>query len=574
MKSLMMKFTSSISLGLSVSLLTISAVANYSASMLLSLEEIMIEWEAISLSSTTISLVIIIDFMSLYFVSLVSLVAGSVMIFSTSYMSAERFFGRFLWLVLSFILSMYALILSPNLISLMLGWDGLGVTSYLLVVFYQSSKSYTAGMVTALTNRLGDVGLLITIAMALPLGSWSLPIYSDSSLVVANSLMGTIILSACTKSAQIPFSAWLPAAMAAPTPVSALVHSSTLVTAGVYLLIRMNALLIKFSLLEVLMFLGALTMLVAGGAAILEMDMKKIIALSTLSQLGIMMMTLGAGAPTLAYFHLLSHAFFKAMLFMCAGMVIHNMSDYQDIRKMGLGWYSLPVVSSFISVANMSLCGLPFLSGFYSKDIILEMMIMRGPGLALLLIISIGTFLTVAYSCRLSFLVSLNMSKSETYYHAAEGDKMMLMGMALLFLFSLGGGMYLNWNLFSAPSLVFLPFWLKVLVLCVIILAIYTMSGVFKDVSSGTSSALKLFTSSMWYMPLTFSPSAIDNLTTYSKSTFKVVEVTWSETILFKQAFNLFYLNSFSKYLDHVPQLYVMQTVKIFMVVLGGVLMF
>jgi len=386
--------------------------------------------------------------------------------------------------------------------------------------------------------------------------------------------MGTIVLSACTKRAQIPFSAWLPAAIAAPTPVSALVHSSTLVTAGVYLLIRMNALLIKFSLLEVLIFLGALTMLVAGGAAILEIDIKKIIALSTLRQLGIIMITLGAGAPTLAYFHLLSHAFFKAILFICAGIVIHNMRDYQDIRKMGLGWYSLPVVRSFISVANIRLCGLPFLRGFYSKDIILEIIIMRGPGLALLLIISIGTFLTVAYSCRLRFLVRLNMSKSETYYHAAEGDKIILIGIALLFLFSLGGGIYLNWNLFSAPRLVFLPFWLKVLVLCVIILAIYTISGVFKDVSRGTSRALKLFTSSMWYMPLTFRPSAIDNLTTYSKSTFKVVEVTWRETILFKQAFNLFYLNRFSKYLDHVPQLYVMQTVKIFIVVLGGVLMF
>lgn len=135
----------------------------------------------------------------------------------------------------------------------------------------------------------------------------------------------------------MPFSAWLPAAMAAPTPVSALVHSSTLVTAGVYLLIRINILLVRFEILEILIMLGTFTIFIAGGAAMFEMDIKKIIALSTLSQLGAMVMVLGMGSPTMAYFHLLSHAFFKAMLFICAGIIIHNIKDYQDIRKIGLG---------------------------------------------------------------------------------------------------------------------------------------------------------------------------------------------------------------------------------------------
>jgi len=135
----------------------------------------------------------------------------------------------------------------------------------------------------------------------------------------------------------MPFSAWLPAAMAAPTPVSALVHSSTLVTAGVYLLIRINILLVRFEILEILIMLGTFTIFIAGGAAMFEMDIKKIIALSTLSQLGAMVMGLGMGSPTMAYFYLLSHAFFKAMLFICAGIIIHNIKDYQDIRKIGLG---------------------------------------------------------------------------------------------------------------------------------------------------------------------------------------------------------------------------------------------
>lgn len=262
--------------------------------------------------------------------------------------------------------------------------------------------------------------------------------------MLSPTLIVIIILAACTKSAQVPFSAWLPAAIAAPTPVSALVHSSTLVTAGVYLLIRINILLVRFSILEVLICLGAFTILIAGGAAILEIDIKKIIALSTLSQLGIIMITLGAGNPILAYFHLLSHAFFKAILFMCAGMVIHNIKDYQDIRKIGLGWSSMPATISIITIANMRLCGLPFLRGFYSKDIILEIIMIRGPGLILLLVMAIGTFLTVMYSCRLRFLVGLGGAKSESFYQIVEGDKIILTGIILLLPFSLGGGIYLR----------------------------------------------------------------------------------------------------------------------------------
>merc|ERR1712141_217040 len=166
-------------------------------------------------------------------------------------------------------------------------------------------------------------------------------------------LVLSLIFAAITKRAQIPFSSWLPAAIAAPTPVSALVHSSTLVTAGVYLLIRMNLIII-------------------------EIDMKKIIALSTLRQLGIMMLILGMGNPILSFFHLLSHAFFKAILFICAGIVIHNIKDYQDIRKMGIGYSNINFCVSIILIANISLCGLPFLSGFYSKDLIIEILIIKG----------------------------------------------------------------------------------------------------------------------------------------------------------------------------------------------------
>ena len=512
--------------------------------------------------------------MSLYFVSLVSLVAGSVIIFRTSYMSAECFFSRFICLVVAFITSIFLLILRPNMIRLMLGWDGLGVTSYLLVIFYQRSKSYNAGMITALTNRLGDVGLLISIAMFLPYGAWGFSIYSEGAGELPPIVASIVILAACTKSAQIPFSAWLPAAIAAPTPVSALVHSSTLVTAGVYLLIRMNMFLVNFSMLEVLMFLGTFTILMAGGAAILEIDIKKIIALSTLRQLGVIIMTLGAGNPVLAYLHLLSHAFFKAILFICAGIVIHNMKDYQDIRKIGLGWHSLPMTMANMSVANIRLCGLPFLRGFYSKDIILEIMIIGGPRILILTVMVLATFLTVAYSCRLSFLVRLSSAKSERFYQVAEGDKIITAGVFFLLPFAIAGGIYLTWNLIGSASLVFLPPWLKSTVSFIILLAIFTIFRMFKTLSRGRARPLKLFTRAIWYMPLTFRVSLSNQLTTYSKGFFKVVESSWAETLLFKEVLRVFFLSGPRIYLDRVSHLYIVQVVKILIITLGGTYLF
>merc|ERR1712154_548545 len=154
-----------------------------------------------------------------------------------------------------------------------------------------------------------------------------------------------------------------------------------------------------------LMIIGTFTIFMAGCAAMLEIDIKKVIALSTLSQLGVMIIVIGAGAPILAYFHLLSHAFFKAILFICAGMIIHNIKDYQDIRKIGLTTIFMPIITSVILVANMSLCGLPFLRGFYSKDIILEIIIISTIRFVIFLIIIVATFFTVAYSCRISFLL-------------------------------------------------------------------------------------------------------------------------------------------------------------------------
>lgn len=198
----------------------------------------------------------------------------------------------------------------------------------------------------------------------------------------------------------------MPAAIAAPTPVSALVHSSTLVTAGVYLLIRFNLTLTHSPWLGLLLFSGAITILMAGASAIFETDIKKIVALSTLRQLGLIMSALGIGSPRVAFFHLLSHAYFKALLFICAGNLIHCRNNYQDLRQIGGIYFSIPLTTRFINLRNLSLCGFPFMAGFYSKDIFLEMSLLGTNNLVAVLLFFLATLLTAAYSVRFTLATS------------------------------------------------------------------------------------------------------------------------------------------------------------------------
>lgn len=288
------------------------------------------------------------------------------------------------------------------------------------------------------------MGILLSISLLLPLGSWSITHRSYGNRRVLTLAIMVLVGARLTKRAQVPFSAWLPAAIAAPTPVSALVHSSTLVTAGVYLLIRHRFILRKVSFLKFLLLVGAITILIAGAGAIQELDIKKVVALSTLSQLGLIIITLGIGLPLLRFFHLLAHAYFKAMLFICAGALIHSIKDYQDIRTIGRGVIFLPFTIRIFSVANLSLCGIPFMAGFYSKDLILEMIIISSFNVFMFFVASVATFLTVAYTCRLRFLTSVAFVKSERIYTMLDYDLNILKGIRVLLLPTLGGGLALR----------------------------------------------------------------------------------------------------------------------------------
>lgn len=341
---------------------------------------------------------LILDFFSFFFRGVVFLISFFVFLFSASYMRQEAFFKRFGNLVILFLLSIQALIFIPHLFFLLLGWDGLGLRSFLLVIYYNNAKRLRSGLITLAYNRLGDVFFLILVSLLLKEGSW-IPFFRGRR--EAKIVRVFLILAAITKSAQIPFRAWLPAAMAAPTPVSALVHSSTLVTAGVFLTIRFHELVFShWWIRNLIFFISSLTTLLAGLCALKEFDLKKIIALSTLSNLGIIIRICRLGFIELAFFHLVVHALFKALLFIRAGYLIDEYSHSQDLRFIGDVFSRFPMIRVSFLIANGALCGLPFLAGFYSKDLLLERGFFFFSSFLILATYYFGLFLTVLYSLR------------------------------------------------------------------------------------------------------------------------------------------------------------------------------
>nr|AMW67846.1 NADH dehydrogenase subunit 5 [Dilar sp. YW-2016] len=522
-----------------ISLFSVSMISFFVGVYLLSLDLVyIVDWEIISLGSCSVVMSVLLDWMSLLFMSLVLYISSMVIYYSNDYMQGDYNLNRFIILVLMFVLSMGFLIISPNLVSILLGWDGLGLVSYCLVIYYQNVKSYNAGMLTALSNRVGDVALLLSIAWLMNYGSWNYIYYLDcmGSIVEVQVISFLIILAGMTKSAQIPFSAWLPAAMAAPTPVSALVHSSTLVTAGVYLLIRFNNLLMYSSFLDYLLLIGGLTMFMSGLGANYEFDLKKIIALSTLSQLGLMVMTLSVGYYQLAFFHLLTHALFKALLFMCAGAMIHNLKNFQDIRYTGELMEYMPLTVTSMNVANMALCGFPFLAGFYSKDLILEESLMSVQSLLIFLLYFVSTGLTVSYSFRLMYY-SLSSSVKFLSLNSLDHESWgMLKGMMGLLFMAIMGGSMLSWMIMPFPALIVLPFGLKVLVIFVIIMGLFIGYELFIMSEVGvklTFYKLELFyqsfVGSMWFMPQISTGWISNSWLTWGGMLYKSVDQGWNE---------------------------------------------
>nr|AVN68231.1 NADH dehydrogenase subunit 5 [Phyllodromica sp. Phil] len=509
-----------------------------------------IEWEVMNINSVCVVMTLLFDYMSLMFMGFVMFISSLVIYYSDYYMNGDENINRFIFLVLLFVLSMMFLIISPNMISILLGWDGLGLVSYCLVIYYQNVKSYNAGMLTALSNRIGDVALLMVIAWMLNFGSWNYIFYLEClkySLEMKIILI-LIMIAAMTSSAQIPFSSWLPAAMAAPTPVSALVHSSTLVTAGVYLLIRFSIGFYDW-LNNVLLLIAGLTMFMAGLGANFEFDLKKIIALSTLSQLGLMMSILSFGLMKLAFFHLLTHALFSALLFMCAGVIIHSVKDSQDIRFMGSLSIQMPFMSSCLMVSNFALCGMPFLAGFYSKDMILEMVSLGYVNIFGFFLFYLSTGLTVCYSFRLFYYTLCGEYNLMCFSFLGENYLFMVKSMIGLLIMVVLGGSMLSWIIFPTPICIFLPLVLKVLVIIVSLMGGWIGYNI-SSCKIGLSLLMMKFyyfsnmLGSMWFMPyiFTYGISYYPLLIGYKSS--KIFDGGWSEYFGGQGMFNIFMLFS------------------------------
>ena len=430
----------------------------------------LVEIELWCLAASEVRFSLLLDFFSLTFLLCVVLITFRVITFSVSYMWESSSSRAFHLIVARFVSSMLALILRPNLITLMLGWDGLGISSFFLVIFYKRNKAFNAGLLTAISNRVGDALILISLSLGLFYSSFSFLPASQSLTDSPIVLLICLRVAACTKSAQIPFSAWLPAAMAAPTPVSALVHSSTLVTAGVYLLLRIVPLITASLRLTLVGLIGAITITIASLRAFLESDLKKIVALSTLSQLGIIILSLSLGLPTIAFFHLVVHAFFKALLFIATGNLIHNSSDYQDLRRMGGHLPALPVTQATVIITKLSLCGVPFFSAFFSKELVLERLRSNSGGeFFVYVIIWTGVLYTALYSLRFIYYI-LKTSRSNALLWKSDNDLPIIFSIIILYFPRFFTGKLLNFYLLDSLRLPITSFLSKAVVISLLII--------------------------------------------------------------------------------------------------------
>lgn len=496
---------------------------------------LLLEWNLFSISSTPIIITVILDPLGLIFSCTVVIISANILKFSTIYMKEDKFIDRFTVLVLLFVLSINMLIFFPHLIILLLGWDGLGIVSFILVIYYQNPKSLAAGIITALTNRIGDVILLLAIAWTLNQGHWNiLHMWAvDENMYQAL----VIIIAAITKRAQMPFSRWLPAAIAAPTPVSALVHSSTLVTAGVFLLIRFyNFLSSVWWFTTLLLFVAVSTTLIAGLRASSECDIKKIIALSTLRQLGIIIAAIGLGMVHIAFFHIVTHAIFKALLFVCAGRFIHRHIHSQDLRWMGNLTKQIPTTTSCLIIANLALCGFPFMSGFYSKDIIVEASLYYPHNSLIINLILFAVGLTAFYSTRFTMCVVLSPNNCGPYIYLEESNSL-TSPILLLASISVISGSALTWILPLKQEIIIIPLDQKLKTLILVTLGAL-ISWFFLTTTNITKTCLYIrhpiinyFSCTMWFL-VPLSSQFIIKLPIYiSHNYLKLTDQSWLELL-------------------------------------------
>jgi len=425
-------------------------------------------WQWITIGTFKVNAALLIDPLSITICMIVTGVGTLIHIYSIAYMEEDERVQRFFFYLNFFIFAMLILVLSDSFLGMFVGWEGVGLASYLLIGFWfdRRDDSYgwyaDAGKKAFLVNRVGDFGMIIAMLIIWStMGSLTFldvfgKVHSGALTVgVANLICFMLLIAATGKSAQIPLYIWLPDAMAGPTPVSALIHAATMVTAGIYMIARTHDLWqIATSASMVAAWIGALTALFAATIALVQTDLKKILAYSTISQLGYMMLGVGVGAYSASIFHLTTHAFFKALLFLAAGSVMHATHGELDIRKMGGLRDKMPTTFLTFLIGATALAGIPPLSGFFSKDAILVGTLRVSPVLYAIGIIT--ALLTAVYSFRAVFVPFMGQPRDKRLYnHAHESPPLMTIPLWILAFLAIVGG------LLNLPFVETLSHWLE-----------------------------------------------------------------------------------------------------------------